>query len=68
MLLQLAVRLRQSTALPICVLASCKPRKCTPPLLLLCPAGTWKGITNNLDLLQDMGMTAVSAKGIVATE
>lgn len=29
-------------------------------LLLLRTAGTWAGITDNLDLLQDMGMTAVS--------
>jgi hypothetical protein len=29
--------------------------------LLLQTAGTWRGITDNLDLLQDMGMTAVSA-------
>lgn len=29
-------------------------------LPLLRTAGTWTGITDNLDLLQDMGMTAVS--------
>lgn len=26
-------------------------------------AGTWAGITHNLDMLQDMGMTAVRARG-----
>lgn len=30
-------------------------------LPLLRTAGTWTGITDNLDLLQDMGMTAVSS-------
>jgi hypothetical protein len=43
--------------------ASHMPGSHTPTLphrLTLCDAGTWSGITHNLDVIQDLGMTSVS--------